>query len=587
LSNRQFSESERLSEMLRFMVEETLAGRPTKEHVIALEIFGRGDEFDPKLDPIVRVQAGRLRARLAQYYAADGRNDPVRIEFNQRGYQPIFRLRGDTPGGSLSRMDESIPERASVAVLPFVNHSENRCFDHLGDSISGEMIFALSRFPGLRVAARTSAFHFREHRHDTRQIGRALDVRNLVEGAVSIADDRIRITVQLVDTATGHCTWSERYERPMSDIFALQEEIAYEIASRLRFELKERFRRMSMKRYTTSVAAYQCYLEGRHYLQRGTPDGLNRARSSLKEAIVLDPGYSLAHVALANYYINLALLGLSDPLETRPNEVAHLQNALCIDDTLAEAHALWGAHLAIAQYDWNGAEKAFRIARTLDPGCVVVRNAYVQTLLRPLGRIEEALAEIEMGLAADPISPHLRWLRAYMLYFGRLFNEAEKQCRRTLDIEPQHHLAYWTLGLSCEARGELGSAIVAYERAVSLFSRGPAILCTLGAAYARAGRNQDAIRILTELRRRAENGYVPDAAFAVVFFGLNRVDEGFAWLERALARRDPLILTLTTHSVWDPVRSDRRFAAVTERLGLTDPSRDGALGRRASSIHSV
>ena len=574
LGSRQFAESERLSQLLRFAVEETMAGRLIKEHVIACEVFGRGRQFDSKLDPIVRVQAGRLRTKLKQYYANEGKNDPLRIEFNRRGYQPVFRLRGAGAEGSLAGMDQSNPERASVAVLPFVKHSKDRSFDYLGDSIAGEITFALTRFPGLRVAARTSAFCFREGQHDVRQIGKELQVGNVVEGNVSMAADRIRITVQLIDTATGHCTWSERYERPLGDIFALQKEIANTIASRLRFELSERFRRMAVKRYTTSVAAYQCYLEGRHSLQQFTQDSLNRAKSCVEQAIALDPGYSLAYVALADYYMSLGLLGLADPIETRPHERRCIQIALRIDDTLAEAHALWGTHLATAEYDWGGAERAFRVARELDPASAVVRNAYVQFLLRPLGRLEEARAEIEEGLAADPLSPLLRWLRAYILYCSRLFGEAEAQCRRTVDIEPQYYLAHWTLGLSCEARGLLDHAIAAYEQAVTLFSRSPSLLCTLGGAYGRAGRNKDANTILMELQRRAKTEYVPNSAFAVLYFGLNQADEGFAWLEQALLRREPQILSLTTHPGWDAISGDARFGTMVQRLGVQKANRE-------------
>jgi tetratricopeptide (TPR) repeat protein len=196
----------------------------------------------------------------------------------------------------------------------------------------------------------------------------------------------------------------------------------------------------------------------------------------------------------------------------------------------------------------------------------------VHFLLRPIGRITEALVEINEGLAADPLSPWVRWSRACMLYFNRQFGEAREQCRRTLDIEPNYHFAYWTLGQAYEAEERFDEAIEAYEKSISLSTRGAAQLSSLGAVYAKAGRRDEAEAILRELEQREQINYVPASAFAFVCFALGRNDEGFSWLERAVDKHEPAILTLNTHPSGDSIRGDARYQKLIERLRL--PQRD-------------
>jgi eukaryotic-like serine/threonine-protein kinase len=462
------------------------------------------------------------------------------------------------------------PQRAadspSIAVLPFTNMSGVKEDDYLCEGLAEEIIDALTRIPGLRVIARTSAFAVGRMGLDVREAGARLDVGTILEGSVRRAGPRVRVTAQLVSTSDGAHVWSERYDRELIDVLVLEDEIAQAIAARLRVELAGTGGRQPPA--VASAEAYTAYLEGRYCFARGTPDALAQAMACYERATSLDPGFALAYDSLAELYWYLGFFGNVPPRDAFAVSTFHALRALELDDGLAQTHALLGMLRKELDYNWPEVDRELRRARQLNPESPLVRLRYAISGLLPHGRVEEGLVEIEAMLRTDPLSLLVRWWGGIMAYLARRPEAMIAEGRHMIALDPHHFLGHWTLGVGMSEIGAWDDAVASMERSDELAGGSPFTTGFLAYVYGRAGRRQDTLRLLDRLAQMASAGYVPPSAFAMGHVGLGNWDAALDWLDKAIDARDPIVMPIKTFPFLDPIRGDARFQALLKKMRL-------------------
>ncbi len=457
-------------------------------------------------------------------------------------------------------------ETPSVAVLPFTNMSGVKEDDYLCEGLAEEIIDALTRIPGLRVIARTSAFAVGRMGLDVREAGSRLDVGTILEGSVRRAGPRVRVTAQLVSTSDGAHVWSERYDRELTDVLQLEDEIAQAIAARLRVELAGAGRRQPPP--VASAEAYTAYLEGRYYFARGTPDGLAQAMASYERATSIDPGFALAYDSLAELYWYLGFFGNVPPREAFAVATFHALRALELDDQLAQTHALLGMLRKELDYNWPEVDRELRRARQLNPESPLVRLRYAISGLLPHGRVEEGLAEIDAMLRVDPLSILVRWWAGIFADLARRYDRMIAEGRHMIALDPNHFLGHWTLGVALTELGAAGDGVASMAKSDELSGGAPFTTGFRAYVCGRAGRKEDTLGLLDRLERMAAAGYVPPSAFALGYVGLGDWDAALGWLDKAIDARDPIVMPIKTFPFLDPVRGDARFQALLKKMRL-------------------
>jgi adenylate cyclase len=455
----------------------------------------------------------------------------------------------------------------SIAVLPFANLSADKDSEYFADGLTEEILNALARVPGIQVAARTSAFQFRAPGQDLRKIAELLRVQTILEGSVRMSSYRVRVTTQLVDAIGGYQLWSERYDREMTDVFAIQDDIAKSIVDRLCSRASTSAEHL-VKPHTQSLAAYHAYLEGRYHYHRFTVEGLERGRHFFEQALQEDPRYARAYAGLADYYYSIGSVGFGAPREVLPKAQQAVQTALALDESLAEAHSSLAVLRITWEYNWTGGAQEFKRALELNPSSPVVRNLYAFWMLRPLGRLDEALEENARTLELDPLSPFFRFFRALLFYLERKYELSVKQSQKVLEIDPNSFLAYRVLAIAYGKLGRFDEAIQAAERSAGLFGGKPAAIGLLGCIYGWAGRTAQAEQLVRELIEYAAHNYVPPTSVAYIYVGLGQLDSAVAWLETAVETRDPLVLGLAVEPGTMEHCADPRFQRLLRRIGL-------------------
>jgi serine/threonine protein kinase/tetratricopeptide (TPR) repeat protein len=478
----------------------------------------------------------------------------------------LQRLKRDRDSGRRAAQAVSEPARPkSLAVLPFANLSADKENEYFSDGLAEEIINALTRLPGLRVIARTSSFSFRGKEADVREIGAKLNVESILEGSVRKAGNRIRVTAQLVSAADGSHHWSERYDREMTDVFAIQDEICQAIVDRLRVQLAAG--PPLVKRYTENVEAYSLCLKGRYHLFKGTAEGFAKSKEYYEQAIAADPNYSLAWYGLAFFYFSLGFFGHMPPKAANAQASRAAMKALELDDLLAEAHAMMGVFRA-CDFDWQGAQDELRRALELDPKSEDAWSWYDYYYLVPMRRLDEAVAASRRAVELDPLSPFLQWRLGYRYYLTRQWDLAIERFHNAHELDPNHLWTHMFLGFMCLQTGKLQEAIRAAETVARLMGRSPLALGLLGAAYARAGRLDDARKLLEELHELAQKTYVPPLSFAVIYPALGEIDKGFEWLEKAIDEREAILLHFHIDPSFDELRSHPRYPALLRKMNL-------------------
>jgi eukaryotic-like serine/threonine-protein kinase len=449
-----------------------------------------------------------------------------------------IRVALDQPLTEPSRPIERVP---SIAVLPFANMSADKENEYFSDGLAEEIINVLANLPGLKVAGRTSSFFFRGKDVEFAEIGKRLNVDHILEGSVRKAGSRIRVTAQLVKVADGFHLWSERYDRELTDIFALQDEVTHAIADALRVKLSPET--ASLRRSTPNLRAYDMYLKALDQWSRPSSDSLVRVKEFLDQAVALDPEFAAAHCLLGLYYTMFASLGIKPTREVIPLARAAVDEALRIEPSLPEAHALRGVWAGgYDNYDWREAEQHWRVAMSGELVSYHVRFWYGHHYLLPLGRLHDALAEMKKGLEGDPINLLYRHNSAVGLRnVGRL-DEAEAELRRVLELDERFALAVGTLGAVCAQQGRFEEALVLSERAHALSPWSNQIVGQLAALLVSAGATSRAETLLDGLRPGTAWG--APTGMAVFHAMRGEFDRAAEWAERAIDLRYPLLIAL-------------------------------------------
>jgi serine/threonine-protein kinase len=450
----------------------------------------------------------------------------------------------------------------SIAVLPFVNLSADKENEYFGDGLAEEIINALARIPDLRVIARTSAFAFRGKEQDLRIIGERLRVETILEGSVRKAGNCVRVTAQLIQIADESNLWSERYDREMTDIFGIQDDISQAIAHALQVKLA------GARRATGNVEAFQSYLKGLYWYQRYSPESLAKARESFERALELDPRYAPAHAGLAVFYFGLGALSFRRMTEMAPLAKSAAQKALALDATLSEAHSVMGLVVGAVEYDWRGAEQHFEAAVANKSAPPLVRVRYALYFLIPQRRFDEAEAQFKLALETDPLSMMVHFGLSFAPYCKRRFEEAIEHASRTVKVFPDYWLVHFALGLALMQKGLLQRAIASLEQAAKLspgFSLGAGFLA---ASYVRSGKCEQAEKLMAEVMEAKSTRYVSPIAFAMYYAALGQSDEMFQSLEAAFAERDPYLTRMDAEPSFDSVRSDARYRTLLAKMNL-------------------
>jgi TolB-like protein/Flp pilus assembly protein TadD len=550
-----------MGRFLRLAVERSLNGKgdELKEYLIGVEVFDRKDTYDPRVDPIVRVEARRLRAKLQEYYESDGQSDDVVIEFQKGSYAPRFRTPAEKAAPSPT------PGVITAAVLPFVNLSASPDQDYFSDGLTEELIHALTKLPGMRVVAWNTAERMRGREQDIPAIRQQLKAGVVLTGSVRMAGGSLRVRAQLIDTESGIYLWSETFDRQVQDVFAIQEEIALAIVRTLRVQLAGG---TSVARGRTSVSAYDWYLKGRYLQHRRTPEQLAESVFCFQNAVAADENSALAHAGLADAYSLLVDYGLRSPADGLPLAKAAAERAIALDPTLAEPHTSLAFIRGMYEWDWKDAGRLYLHAVSLNPGYATARFWLASDYYAILGRFDEAAAEIEIAVQLDPLSSIILEGRAYIRMLRRDYEGALAGYREIIAFDPTFFKAYTSMGRAFVQMGRYSEAIGMLQKGRSLAGDLPGILAATAQAHALAGDPSRARELLAELDRLSRAKYVPTTCFAIVHLGLGENAQALDWLEKGCDRRDSPLVSLKVHPVYDPLRGEPRFQALLRRLGF-------------------
>jgi serine/threonine protein kinase/tetratricopeptide (TPR) repeat protein len=460
------------------------------------------------------------------------------------------------------------PGKSSIAVLPFKDMSPQKDQEYFCDGMADSIINALTNIKDLQVVARTSAFSFKGKEQDVREVGKKLNVNTVLEGSVQKVDNRMRITAQLIKVADGYHLWSERFDRELEDVFAIQDEISLAIVDKLKPKLLGGEKERLVKHYTDNLEAYNLYLKGRYFWNKRTGEGLKKGMEYFQQAIEKDPTYALAYAGLADAYNMLADYGFLAPEEAFPKAKETAQKALKIDEKLAEARV--SLALMKMNYDWDfkGADREFRQALEINPGYASGHHWH-SFLLSRMGRHEEAIREIKRARDLDPFSPIISANVGHLLFFARKYDQALEGLERGLELFPDYWAIHGYFGMVYTMLGRYEEALTSVQRSKELAGGIPWINLGQAYIYARMGKRAEARKILDELTEASKRTYVPRAFIAAVYGVCGENDQAFAWLDKAYSEREPqYLLTLKVSPLFDPLRSDPRFQDLLRRMNF-------------------
>ncbi len=583
VASKAFSRSEQHRRFLRYAVESALEQRVEvlKELTLGVEVFGRGPDFDPSADNVVRVEARRLRQRLRTYYLDEGRADEVIIELPVGGYVPQFSRRaapeapatGGRPWFRVSALAAILlvvlaslavlwlrhREPPLLAVLPFAEFGSAGDNPGRGDSIADDILQLLAETPRLRVVSRTSAFRFRSQSTGLAEIRRQLGAQVLLEGSVKQVGNQTQISARLVRGETGVPIWAGTQEADAEGLGVAERAIAAGVAAALKAGALP-----PAPAHSPAPEVRDLLAQARFLAARGGSPSRQRAVDLYRRAVALDPGYARAWGELARQLSLNAFheSGEADRLTREARDSA--ARALRLDPNLADAHFALARLAWFRDWDWVAAERGWKRVLEINPSYAGAHQAYALALVTRR-RFGEALAHSRRAVELDPLAYAASNDLGAILYVARRFDEAAAHARASLSLVPGSPAALFLLGTVDAARRRYPDAIRELEESAGLQSRDPSILGRLGNAYARAGRLREAQSVLTELER---NPKAPCIYLAMVETGLGRQDRALQLLERSVAGREPDAVFLGVDAVFDPLRRDSRFRALCAKLGV-------------------
>ncbi|HSE67399.1 MAG TPA: protein kinase [Gemmatimonadales bacterium] len=453
----------------------------------------------------------------------------------------------------------------SIAVLPFVNMSPDPENEYFSDGMTEELITVLTKMGGLKVAARSSVFAWKGKSEDVRVIGRALNVDTVLAGSVRRAGGRIRLAAQLTAVADGYQLWSDTYDRQLSDVFAVQDEISRAIAQGLQVQLRPGADQG--RKGTDDVEAYNHYLRGRFHWGRRTESEIRKGLAHFEQALALDPNYALAEMGVADSYAIMGFYDWLHPREAFPQALAAAERALALDDSLGAAYCSRAYVRLYHEWKWALAEEDFRRCLSLAPDYAIGWHQY-GNLLTQQGRFDEALVAMQRSRALEPLSPIANAAVGWAEYYARRWDAAATHCRSTIELDPMFVLGHYWLGhILLQQRG-IEEAAQEFETAIRLSGRSAITVAGKAKAYAAAGRREDADQLIAELDQLTRQRYVPQYSIAGIYAMAGDRDAAFARLERALAEREHELVFLAVDPVMDGLRGDARLVKLKERVGV-------------------
>src|SRR5438034_3029356 len=459
----------------------------------------------------------------------------------------------------------------SIAVLPFDNLSRDPDNAYFAEGVQDEILTRLAKVADLKVISRTSTQHFKSAPDNLPQIAKQLGVAHILEGSVQKASDQVRVNVQLINALTDAHLWGDTYDRKLTDIFAVETEIAKTIADTLQAKLTGSEKTAISKTPTTNPEAYELYLKGRFFWDKRTGADLQTAIQYFNQAIAKDPTYALAYAGLSDAYALLTAYGASSIADSFPQAKAAARKALELDSSLAEAHTSLGQVLLFYDLDFQAAANEFQRAIALNPNYATAHHWYGNGPPTVVGDFDTAIAELKRAQQLDPLSLIINADLGVTFFLARRYDEAITQLRKTIEMEPHFYYAHWNLGQALELKGQLREALAEYKKAAEL-NDDPLIVALLARAYAKLGQRDEARKRLEELQQAATRRYVPNYAFALVYAALGDKAKATDWLEHAY--RDhvgPELVLIKVDPMLDPLRGDPRFEALAAKIV---PARD-------------
>ena len=452
----------------------------------------------------------------------------------------------------------------SIAVLPLANASNDPSTEYLSDGITEGIINKLSQLPKLKVMARSTVFRYKNRDVDAQSVGRELRVRAVLTGVVKHIGERLQISVELVDSHDGAQLWGETYKRELSDLLQLQEEMSREIADKLRLKLTGADKKKLRQRTTENSEAYQLYLKGRYHWNKRTEDGLRRGVQFFREAIESDPSFAMAYAGMADCFITMATNIPLPPRETMPKAKAAAMRAIELDDGLAEAWASLGAVRWWFDWDWEGAEEAYRRAIALNPNYATAHDGYAM-LLSARGRFDEAVEQISKASDLDPLSLIIAVHAGWPFYFARDFESAIRRFRKALELDENFIPAHGWLGMALGQQHRYGEALDAFARALEV-DRIPILTTMLAHTHAIAGDRDASLRLLGDLLTTARARYISPYDIAVIHAGLGDRAAAITHLQAAHADRSPWMVFLPVDPRLDALRGEPAFGEILAAL---------------------
>ncbi len=464
------------------------------------------------------------------------------------------------------RRAASVQSIDSIAVLPFINQNSDADSEYLSDGLTESIINSLAQLPNLKVIARSSVFRYKGNNKDPLTIGKELGVRAVLTGRIMQRGDNMVISAELLDVHNNRQLWGEQYSKKVSDLLLVQRDIAKEITGNLRLTLSGEEQSRVAKHYTDNVEAYRLYLQGRFYWNKRTEESYKRAIDYFRQAIEKDPNYALAYTGLADSYSFLSSQGIRPPQDVFPLAKDAATKALQIDPALSEAHTSLAYVKLYYDWDWTEAEQEYKKAIELNPNYATPHHGYAYLLISS-GRTEEAFSEIKKAEAIDPLSVLFQADHGEYFYFVRRPDEAIAQLQKAIDMDPSFVRAHFLMGRALIQKGRCDQGIDEAVKVQNMVQAHEA-LGWLAQEYAACGRKAEAEKAMNELMEISRVHYVSPHWFSAVQASLGNKDEAFKWLDQALDGRFGPMIYLKVNPIWDPLRSDPRFARALQRVGL-------------------
>src|ERR1700735_2586176 len=603
LTSKVFSAAQRSQAFLRYVVERSLtdAPPPLKEFSIAMDVFARGDDYDPSIDATVRVEAGRLRSRLREYYDTEGSGDPISIDVPKGAYYPTIAFRDretvaakevrpnvvgpqsaqTTPvrtplswsrwavvgfvllalvAASVWRWhpsrkqvvsDPASSQQIALAVLPFANETGNKANDYLADGLTDNLIRQFSEIPPLKVMARSAVYRYRSSTDKAVSVGRSLHVNSVLTGEIHQANGKLTVDTELSNVSDGSIIESHRYLPEDYDLRPVQASIAQDLIHGWKIELDARQSAHILRPVSSSTEAYEEMLRGESAVRGNSPIGIHNAIGHFEQAVKLDPKFTIAWSDLGQAHLLLGTF-FEDPRQHMPQAIEYATRALQLDPELGEAHGTLG--LVYLLYDWDYAAPASELASAKSEQSALTVLSCTAHLMAQAGRTRDADEMIHRMLGYDPQSAQLIGELGCIAYYRGDYENAMRYYRQAVATDPHSPVPYWGLGKTVSMQGKYGEAVkVMREFKPANGFEPPLVTAEIGYALGREGKTSEAQQEIAELREESKSAFVDPYFTALIYLGMGDEHPTLQWLNRAYVVRSPFLISISTEPKWKPM----------------------------------